>query len=156
MFINREGCGCFSIILYKLKYQVQYSSWLSFSAMANFEKCLTEVDVKKQMAIPSDFVQHLPNYEGGYTIFFPVHDVSGNIWEGFGYYIRSRDHNPYYPKPVFQGDWRKYVREKQLTPGDKIIFRVEENANNGAPRYIIAAQKKKIKLFGRVFWTEEF
>ena len=121
--------------------------------MANFEKCLTEVDVKKQMAIPTDFARHLPDYEGGYTIFFPVHDVSGKIWEGFGYYIRSRDCDPYYPKPVFQGDWRQYVREKQLTPGDKIIFRVEEN---GVPTCTIAA-KRKIKLFGNTIgWSEEF
>lgn len=33
--------------------------------MATFEKYLTEVDVNKQVAIPSDFVQHLPYNEGG-------------------------------------------------------------------------------------------
>ncbi|XWS27325.1 hypothetical protein CRYUN_Cryun26dG0105400 [Craigia yunnanensis] len=121
--------------------------------MAYFEKYLTEVDVKKQMAIPTDFVQYLPQYEGGYTIYFPVHDVSGNIWERFGYYIRSRDCDAYYAKPVFQGDWHKYVHDKHLTLGDKIIFRVEENA--GAPRYIIAAQKKTV-LLGTIVWTEEF
>ncbi|XVF04342.1 hypothetical protein REPUB_Repub05bG0074200 [Reevesia pubescens] len=122
--------------------------------MAYFEKYLTEVDVKKQMAIPSDFIRHLPHYEGGRTISFPVHDVSGNVWSSFGYYIRREGND--YPKPVFQGDWRKYVRTKGLIPGDKIIFRVEENGFNGAPRYTIAAQKKVI-LFGATFgWTEEF
>ncbi|MBA0675997.1 hypothetical protein Goari_017507, partial [Gossypium aridum] len=43
--------------------------------MPSFEKYLTEVDVNKQVAIPSYFVQHLPDYEGGRTITFPVHDV---------------------------------------------------------------------------------
>ncbi|KAK8603114.1 hypothetical protein V6N13_085310 [Hibiscus sabdariffa] len=52
--------------------------------MAYFEKFLTPVDVKKQVAIPSDFVKHLPEYKGGRTINFPVRDVAGNVWENFG------------------------------------------------------------------------
>ncbi|XVF78771.1 hypothetical protein PTKIN_Ptkin14bG0163000 [Pterospermum kingtungense] len=118
--------------------------------MASFEKHLKKVDVKKQMAIPTDFMRHLPHYQGGETIYFPVHDVSGNVYDHFGYYIRREN----YPKPVFQGDWHKYVCDKCLAPGDKIIFRVEENA--GAPRYTIAAQKR-VTLFGStVGWSEEF
>ncbi|XVF78774.1 hypothetical protein PTKIN_Ptkin14bG0163300 [Pterospermum kingtungense] len=122
--------------------------------MAYFEKYLTDVDVKKQMAIPTDFMGHLPRYQGGETISFPVHNVFGNVYESFGYYIRREGQD--YPKPVFQGDWRKYIRAKGLTPGDKIIFRVEENAANGAPRYMIAAQKR-VTLFGSIVgWSEEF
>ncbi|WRX29361.1 B3 DNA binding domain - like 10 [Theobroma cacao] len=112
--------------------------------MRFFEKYLTKVDVKKQMAIPSAFREHLPRYEGGRTISFSVHDVSGNQWENFGYYIRRKGKD--YAKPVFQKNWRKYARAKSLKPGDKIIFRVEENAANGAPRYTIAAQKKIVIL----------
>ncbi|KAK8527477.1 hypothetical protein V6N12_054689 [Hibiscus sabdariffa] len=70
--------------------------------MAYFEKYLTEVDVRKQVAIPTDFVRHLPDYEGGHTITFPVRDVSGKVWENFGYYIRREGND--YPKPVFQKD----------------------------------------------------
>ncbi|MBA0641401.1 hypothetical protein Goklo_025949, partial [Gossypium klotzschianum] len=115
-------------------------------------KYLTEVDVNKQVAIPSDFVQHLPDYEGGRTITFPVQDVSGKLWENFGYYIRKGDDHP---KPMFRNDWRKYVRDKRLRPGDKIIFRVERNGDNGAPIYTIAAQKK-IELLGSTMWSSEF
>ncbi|EOY13233.1 Uncharacterized protein TCM_031755 [Theobroma cacao] len=74
-----------------------------------------------QMAIPTDFMEHLPHYEGGWTTFYPVHD-------------------------------HKHVRAKSLKPGDKIIFRVEENAANSAPRYTIAAQRK-IVLLGNAAWT---
>ncbi|XVF04344.1 hypothetical protein REPUB_Repub05bG0074400 [Reevesia pubescens] len=121
--------------------------------MAYFEKYLTEVDVKKQMEIPSDFIGHLPRYEGGRTIYFKVHDVSRRDWTSFGYYIRREGND--YPKPVFQGDWRKYVRAKGLTHGDKIIFRVEENGSNGAPTYTIAAQKKVLLFGATIGWTEE-
>ena len=122
--------------------------------MPSFVKCSTKVDVNKQMAIPIKFIEHLPRYQGGETIPFPVHDVSGNVWESFGYDIR-REGQDYHPKLVFEGDWHKYVGDKCLTPGDKIIFRVEENAD-GVPRYTIAAQTRKV-IFGTTFaWSEEF
>ncbi|TYI42009.1 hypothetical protein ES332_A01G068300v1 [Gossypium tomentosum] len=120
--------------------------------MPSFEKYLTEVAVNKHLAIPSEFLQHLPDSEGGRTITFPVHDVSGKVWKNFGYYIRKGGG---YPKPVFQNDWRRYVQDKRLKPGDKIIFRVERNEDNGAPIYTIAAQKK-IELFGSFCWSSEF
>ncbi|XVF78773.1 hypothetical protein PTKIN_Ptkin14bG0163200 [Pterospermum kingtungense] len=122
--------------------------------MAYFEKHLSKVDVEKQMAIPSNFTEHLPQYEGGRTIYFPVHDVSDKIWESFGYYIRRKEGG--YAKPVFQGDWRKYVRAKRLVSGDKIIFRVEEDAVNGDRTYTIAAQKRVRLLGTTVAWSEEF
>ncbi|XVF78784.1 hypothetical protein PTKIN_Ptkin14bG0164600 [Pterospermum kingtungense] len=119
-----------------------------------FEKRLRTTDVKKQMAIPTKFIRNLPLYEGGHTIYFPVHDVSGYVWENFGYYIR-KEGQPY-RKPIFQGGWRNYVDAKSITPGDKIIFRVEESAAAGAPRYTIAA-KRKIILLGKIIgWSEEF
>ncbi|XP_021288477.1 uncharacterized protein LOC110419711 [Herrania umbratica] len=121
--------------------------------MRSFQKHLTKVDVKKQMAIPSGFREHLPRYEGGRTMSLLVRDVSGNHWENFGYYIRRKGKD--YPKPVFQRNWRKYARAKSLKPGDKIIFRVEENATNGAPRYTIAAQRKIMILGTIVVWTGE-
>ncbi|XVF78769.1 hypothetical protein PTKIN_Ptkin14bG0162800 [Pterospermum kingtungense] len=123
--------------------------------MAFFEKYLSKVDVKKQMAIPSKFTDHLPQYEGGRTIFFPVHDVSGQVWQRFGYYVRRKDQE-HYSKPVLQADWRRYVRAKRLVSGDKIIFRVEEDAVTGARTYKIAA-KKRVRLLGTtVAWSEEF
>ena len=120
--------------------------------MPYFVKYLTKVDVYKQMAIPTKFIDHLPRCQGEETISFPVHDVSGNVWESFGYYIRRE--GPDYLKPVFQGDWHKYICNKRLTSGDRVIFRVEENAD-GVARYTIAAQRRV--NFGETRgWSEEF
>ena len=121
--------------------------------MPYFVKYLTKVDVDKQMAIPIKFIEHLPRCQGGEMKPFPVHDLSGNVWESFGYYIRREDQD-YHPKLVFEGDWGKYVRTKCLTPGDKIIFRVEENAG-GVPRYTIAAQTRRVIFGTTVGWSEE-
>ncbi|OMO92965.1 hypothetical protein COLO4_17180 [Corchorus olitorius] len=121
--------------------------------MESFTKVLSEVDAKKQTAIPSKFVEHLPYNEGGKTQYFPVVDVSGKEWE-FGYYIRSAENSPY-PKPVFQGDWHRFASAKKLVAGDRIVFRMEKNAA-GNQRYSIAAQKRIIKLLGQVIWGQEF
>ncbi|OMO92410.1 hypothetical protein COLO4_17588 [Corchorus olitorius] len=121
--------------------------------MASFTKELSEVDAKKQMAIPSNFVEHLPSHGGGNTIYLPVVDVDGKVWR-FGYYTRSGE-NSQYPKPVFQGDWHQFVKAKKLVAGDQIIFRIERDAA-GHERYTIAAQKPT-KLFGHVLdWGKEF
>ncbi|GLT74622.1 hypothetical protein SLA2020_464100 [Shorea laevis] len=113
--------------------------------MPSFSKLLCETDVKKQMAVNSDFVRHLPEPRGGGTINFQVVDVSsGRTWQ-FGYYVRRDGH----PKPVFQGDWHDYRREKGLKVGDKITFW----ADGG--NYSIQAERK-ITLMGQEIWTSDF
>ncbi|OMO74817.1 hypothetical protein CCACVL1_16454 [Corchorus capsularis] len=123
--------------------------------MASFTKELSEVDAKKQMAIPTNFVEHLPSHGGGNTQYIPVVDVDGKVWR-FGYYIRGE--NSPYPKPVFQGEWHQFAKAKKLVAGDQITFRIETDAA-GNPRYTIAAQKPvSDKLFGHVIrgWGQEF
>ncbi|GLT65267.1 hypothetical protein SLA2020_377060 [Shorea laevis] len=106
--------------------------------MSSFTKILCETDVKKQMAVNSDFVNYLPQSRGGETVNFPVMDVSsGTTWE-FGYYVRRDGHL----KPVFQGGWRDYCRDKDLKVGDKITFWADDGS------YRIKAERK-IKLLGQ-------
>ncbi|GKV23663.1 hypothetical protein SLE2022_295730 [Rubroshorea leprosula] len=106
--------------------------------MPSFSKFLSDSDVKKQMAIDSNFVQHLPQSRRGATVHFPVVDISsGTLWN-FGYYVRMKGHL----KPAFQGGWHNYRRHKGLKVGDKIIFWADRG------RYRIKALRK-IKLFGQ-------
>ncbi|GKV23682.1 hypothetical protein SLEP1_g33384 [Rubroshorea leprosula] len=112
--------------------------------MPSFSKILCDTDVKKQMAVNSDFVGHLPESRGGETVTFPVVDGSGTTWQ-FGYYVRRDGH----PKPVFQGGWHDYRRDRGLKAGDKITFW----ADGG--NYSIQAERK-IKLLGKEMWTSDF
>ncbi|GLT67981.1 hypothetical protein SLA2020_402490 [Shorea laevis] len=112
--------------------------------MSSFTKILCETDVKKQMAVNSDLVNHLPQSRGGETVNLPVMDVSsGTTWE-FGYYVRRDGH----PKPVFQGGWHDYRRNKGLKVGDKITFWADDGS------YRIKAERK-IKLMGQEFWSSD-
>ncbi|EOX99258.1 Uncharacterized protein TCM_007855 [Theobroma cacao] len=74
------------------------------------------------MAIPTDFMEHLPRYEGGRTVPFPVHDTLDIILEEKAKIILN----------LFSKDVgvSTYVRAKSLKLGDKSIFRAEENAGN--------------------------
>ncbi|GLT28933.1 hypothetical protein SLA2020_038350 [Shorea laevis] len=113
--------------------------------MPSFSKILCDTDVKKQMAVNGDFVDHLPQSRGGETVSFPVVDVSsGTTWQ-FGYYVKRDGH----PKPVFQGGWHDYRRHRCLKVGDKITF----SADGG--NYSVQAERK-IKFMGREVWTSDF
>ncbi|GLT45380.1 hypothetical protein SLA2020_192150 [Shorea laevis] len=113
--------------------------------MPSFSKFLCETDVKKQIAVRSDFVGHLPETRGK-TVYFPVVDVSsGRTWQ-FGYYTRKDGH----PKPVFQGEWIDYRRNRGLKVGDKITFW----ADGGS--YRIQAERKMIRLMGQEIWSSDF
>ncbi|GLT63553.1 hypothetical protein SLA2020_361110 [Shorea laevis] len=106
--------------------------------MPSFSKFLCNSDVKKQLAVKGNFVQHLPTSRRGATVYFLVVDVSSETsWE-FGYYVRRNGQL----KPVFQGGWQDYRRFKGLIVGDKITFWTDRG------RYRIKAQRK-IKLFGQ-------
>ncbi|GLT63547.1 hypothetical protein SLA2020_361060 [Shorea laevis] len=105
--------------------------------MPSFSKFLCHSDVKKKLAVKSNFVQHLLAFRRGATVYFPVVDVSsGRTWQ-FGYYVRRNGHL----KPVFQGGWQDYRRFKGPKVGDKITFWADRG------RYRIKAQRE-IKLFG--------
>ncbi|GKV23664.1 hypothetical protein SLEP1_g33368 [Rubroshorea leprosula] len=106
--------------------------------MPSFSKFLCDSDVKKQLAIKSNFVQHPSASRRGATVYFPVVDVTSETsWE-FGYYVRRNGHQ----KPVFQGEWQDYRRVKGLKVDDKITFWADHG------HYRIKAQRK-IKLFGQ-------
>ncbi|GLU12915.1 hypothetical protein SLE2022_295700 [Rubroshorea leprosula] len=106
--------------------------------MPAFSKFLCDYDVNKKLSVKSNFVQHLPAFRRGATVYFPVVDVSSETsWE-FGYYVRRNRHL----KPVFQRGWQDYRRFKGLKVGDKITFWADRG------RYRIIAERK-IRLFGQ-------
>ncbi|GKV01913.1 hypothetical protein SLEP1_g14424 [Rubroshorea leprosula] len=115
--------------------------------MARFEKKLTRTDEGSMLVIPTRFARnHMRRVEGG-SENITVVDVGGRVWR-FGYYVR-RHRNP---RPVLRSGWRRYVLEKGLKVGDKIIF---ERVDGFPERYRIGA-RRRIKLFGLEVWTDVF
>ncbi|GKV18765.1 hypothetical protein SLEP1_g29104 [Rubroshorea leprosula] len=114
--------------------------------MERFEKKLTKTDEGSMLVIPARFSRnHMRPVEGGRSENIRVVDVGGTEWT-FGYYVR-RHRNP---RPVLRSGWRRFVLEKELKVGDRIIFeRVD-----GFPELYRIGAKKRIHLFGQVVWTD--
>ncbi|GKV53582.1 hypothetical protein SLEP1_g60101 [Rubroshorea leprosula] len=116
--------------------------------MASFEKELKRTDEGSMLVIPTRFARnHMRRVEGGRSENITVVDVGGSAWK-FGYYVR-RHRNP---RPVLRSGWRRYVFEKGLKVGDRIIFeRVD-----GFPELYRIGARRRIKLFGKEVWTDVF
>ncbi|GLT46690.1 hypothetical protein SLA2020_406020 [Shorea laevis] len=116
--------------------------------MVSFEKELTRTDKGSMLVVPTWFARnHMRRVEGGRSENLTVVDVGGRVWR-FGYYVR-RHRNP---RPVLRSGWRRYVLEKGLKVGDRIIFeRVD-----GLPELYRIGARRRIKLFGQEVWTVEF
>ncbi|GLT60287.1 hypothetical protein SLA2020_330590 [Shorea laevis] len=112
-------------------------------ALPSFEKVLTKTDIDEMLVIPTHFMQHLPDVEGGHSVDLTV-NASGTQ-RTLGYYTRDGANR----RPVLRSGWRGYVRDKGLQVGHKILFQCVD----GFPQYQIYA-KKKIKLLGQETWAE--
>ncbi|KAF9690270.1 hypothetical protein SADUNF_Sadunf01G0178100 [Salix dunnii] len=49
------------------------------------------------------------------------------------------------PRPVFSGQWIRFVKEKGLRAGDRIVFSRRQTEGDGV-RYRIRAERKNIEL----------
>ncbi|XVF45868.1 hypothetical protein PTKIN_Ptkin02bG0242000 [Pterospermum kingtungense] len=115
--------------------------------MEPFIKTLTQTDIHKRLAIPTDSLKHFPGFKGRHSVDFNVKDKSHRLWT-FRCSIRKRS----YAKPVFSSGWLEFIRHKNLRIGDKIIVHKEEKDVNGV-QYKIEVQRK-ITLLGKDFWAD--
>lgn len=115
--------------------------------MASFTKILSGVDVKKQLAVPSEFMGNLQAPERGSTVNFPVFDENSGEWRQFGYYTRSGGHL----KPVFHGGWQEFCRHNGVKAGDRITFTADVSGN-----YRIVAERITVRIMGTDVWTRDF
>ncbi|GKV05228.1 hypothetical protein SLEP1_g17261 [Rubroshorea leprosula] len=115
--------------------------------MARFVKELTRTDVGSMLVIPTHFMNQMPQVEGGRSENMTVMDVGESEWT-FGYYVRQNVNR----RPVLRSGWRRYVREKELKVGDRIIF---ERVDGFPARYRIGA-RRRITLLGRKVWADLF
>ncbi|CAK7357097.1 unnamed protein product [Dovyalis caffra] len=70
-------------------------------------------------------------------------DTIRNEWK---FKLSIRGENNRYRKPVITGDWLRFVREKGLKVGDKILLMREEGVNG--LRYECESEKERYSRFG--------
>jgi len=113
--------------------------------METFTKVLSKTDIKKRLAVPTNYLQSLPSLNGDCSVDFKAIDAKGKVWT-FKCSIRKKGH----PKPVISKGWLAFVGSKKLKAGYKIRFYKESNKVSTATHVFRVQAEKEIKIFGAV------
>ncbi|GAV91837.1 B3 domain-containing protein, partial [Cephalotus follicularis] len=117
--------------------------------MQLFSKELSSTDINHRLAIPTASLEAFEIPPGEHSVDVLAMDADGNVW----YFLLSTRTNETHPKPVFYGDWRQFVQNKDLRVGDKVIFEMEDDLGDGV-RFRIRAQKYVFRLWGENIWVD--
>ncbi|OMO75190.1 hypothetical protein CCACVL1_16287 [Corchorus capsularis] len=95
--------------------------------MQIFSKLLTETDIKKRLAIPSNALPFLPDFSGRHSV--EIRLLYGTrVWP-----IICSVRKTGYKKPVFSGGWRDFVTYNQFNVGDE--FKLHKHKETGSCFY---------------------
>ncbi|KAJ9128636.1 hypothetical protein P3X46_034669 [Hevea brasiliensis] len=109
-------------------------------------KVLSQTDVECRLSFPTASLWAIPIPQGQNAVEFQA-TSAGNNQENWNFRlsVRSSNIDDKYKKPELTGDWLRFVREKSLRKGNKIILTMEVEAN-GVRHYNIGAQMKLMGL----------
>ncbi|KAJ6700619.1 hypothetical protein OIU74_012045 [Salix koriyanagi] len=111
-----------------------------------FTKLLSQTDTSHRLTIP---VANLGDFDipsGQHAINIEATDTTEQQWT-FTLSIR-RNNNPN-PRPVFNGQWIRFVREKGLRAGDRIVFSRQQTEGDGV-QYRIRAEREIFNIWVNV------
>ncbi|GLT51290.1 hypothetical protein SLA2020_247100 [Shorea laevis] len=118
--------------------------------MQLFEKRLTQTDVERRLAVPSDtFRNHFELPRDRHYVDLLVKDSTEKVWT-FRCSIRQTGNHP---RPVFSAGWLEFVRIKGLQINDQAVFHKERDSASGA-EYRIEVQRRITSLMGRDIWAD--
>lgn len=113
-----------------------------------FTKKLSKTDIEYRMAVPLNSLYAFQIPEGEHSKEFGVTDIHGERWR---FRCRSRKTDRF-PKPALSSGWMEFVKTRDLREGDEVTFFVMDT--KGAEDLELGIQaRKRIKLFGQVFWS---
>ncbi|XVF24124.1 hypothetical protein REPUB_Repub13aG0100200 [Reevesia pubescens] len=113
-----------------------------------FSKVLSPTDIEHRLAVPSEILWAFEFDDQARAADFEVKDKTGQSWQ-FRCSTRKKD---FHPKPVVSKGWRRFVKDKRLQVGDKVVFYKDVEGDSSS--YKITTMKKVFKLFGEEVWLE--
>ncbi|KAJ6704547.1 hypothetical protein OIU85_030368 [Salix viminalis] len=116
-----------------------------------FTKKLSKTDIDYRMSVPMKSFDAFRIRKGEHFKEIGVTDIHGER-KKFRCSTRRTDH---YPKPVLSSGWTAFAKERDLRKGDEVTIFVMDDVINGAEdlEFQIEA-RRKMELFGKVFWTD--
>ncbi|XVF40735.1 hypothetical protein PTKIN_Ptkin01aG0138700 [Pterospermum kingtungense] len=112
-----------------------------------FSKVLSPTDIEHRLAVPSEILWAFDFDEAHRCADFQVKDKGGQKWQ-FRCSTRKKD---FHPKPVVSKGWRRFVKDKRLQVGDKVLLYKDFECDSP---YKIKTMKKVFRLFGEEVWLE--
>ncbi|KAK6227807.1 hypothetical protein SCA6_000147 [Theobroma cacao] len=112
-----------------------------------FSKVLSPTDIEHRLAVPSEILWAFEFDDKARAADFHVEDVAGQKWH-FSCSTRKKD---FHPKPVVSKGWRRFVKDKRLRVGDKVVLYKD---GEGGSSHKIKTMKRVFKLFGEEVWLE--
>ena len=83
-----------------------------------FTKVLSPTDIEHRLAVPSEILWAFEFDQAHRSADFEVKDEARQKWQ-FRCSTRKKD---FHPKPVISKGWRRFVKDKRLQVGDKVVL----------------------------------
>ncbi|KAJ7002720.1 hypothetical protein NC653_008048 [Populus alba x Populus x berolinensis] len=117
-----------------------------------FSKKLKPTHISHTLSFPTHVLDAFPFPEGAHLKNFEAVDASDNAWT----FCLSTRMTGAYPKPVLlRSSWHRFVEQKGLATGDRVVFFMEsDEANDMLRRYTVRAQRKVMTLMGQDVWLD--
>ncbi|KAB5574433.1 hypothetical protein DKX38_001627 [Salix brachista] len=103
-----------------------------------FTKVLSPVDTTHRLTIPAPNLGDFEFPTGQHAINIEATDTTEQQWT---FRLSIRRNNDPNPRPVFTGQWIRFVREKGLRAGDRIVFSRQQAEGDGV-QYRIRAERE--------------
>ncbi|KAG5229310.1 B3 domain-containing protein [Salix suchowensis] len=111
-----------------------------------FTKLLSPTDTRCRLTIPKANLGDFDIPSGQHAINIVATDTIEQRWT-FRLSIRRNNHPS--PRPVFTGQWIRFVREKGLRAGDRIVFSRQQAEGDGV-QYRIRAERQIFTIWANV------
>ncbi|TYJ40839.1 hypothetical protein E1A91_A04G169500v1 [Gossypium mustelinum] len=100
-------------------------------------KNLTDTDIKKRLAIPTESLSSLPSFNGSHAVTIHLR-CNTRVWP-----IACTVRKQGYKKPVFSHGWRKFVVHNELRIGDRItIYKVQHQGGSSNSHFRVEVEKQ--------------
>ncbi|KAJ6416203.1 hypothetical protein OIU84_004913 [Salix udensis] len=112
-------------------------------------KKLSKTDIDYRMSVPMKSLDAFGIRKGEHCREIGVTDIHGER-KMFRCSTRRTDA---YPKPVLSSGWTAFAKERGLRKGDEVTIFVMDDINGAEDLEFQIQARRKMKLFGKVFWT---
>ncbi|KAG5248476.1 B3 domain-containing transcription factor [Salix suchowensis] len=112
-------------------------------------KKLSKTDIDYRMSVPTKSLDAFGIRKGEHFKEIGVTDIHGERKR----FRCSTRRTGLHPKPVLSSCWTAFAKDRGLRKGDEVSFFVMDDINGAKDLEFQIQARRKMKLFGKVFWT---